>query len=79
MGRIPSLIYLGIPSYTMETVTAKLTTRLTQELDALIADGWFANRSEAVRAAVRDMLDQRRLQRLERAVEDDIAWGKKRA
>ena len=73
------MMYLGIPSYTMETVTAKLTSRLTQELDALIADGWFANRSEAVRAAVRDMLDQRRLQRLERAVEDDIAWGKKRA
>lgn len=78
-GGLQSLMYPGIPSYTMETVTAKLTERLAKELDALVANGWFANRSDAIRAAVRDMVEQRRLQRLEAAVDEDIAWGKKRA
>jgi Arc/MetJ-type ribon-helix-helix transcriptional regulator len=63
----------------METVTAKLTDRLTHELDALVQQGWFANRSDAVRCAVRDMVEQRRMQRLEQAVDEDIAWGKRRA
>ena len=63
----------------METVTAKLTDRLTHELDALVERGWFANRSDAVRSAVRDMVEQRRMQRLEQAVDEDIAWGKRRA
>lgn len=72
-------MYLGIPSYTMETVTAKLTERLAEELDALVKQGWFANRSDAVRAAVRDMVEQRRLQRLEQAIDEDIAWAKRRA
>lgn len=78
MEPIPSLMYPGIQWYTMETVTAKLTERLTKELDALIAAGWFANRSEAVRAAVRAMLDDNRLRRLEAAVQEDIAWGLRR-
>ena len=63
----------------METVTAKLPERLTAELDTLVKQGWFANRSDAVRAAVRDLVEQRRMQRLEQAVDEDIAWGKKRA
>lgn len=63
----------------METVTAKLTPRLTRELDELIEAGWYANRSEAIRDAVRELLDKRRLQRLEAAVREDIAWGLERA
>ncbi len=71
-------MYPGIQWYTMQTVTAKLTDRLATELDQLVANGWFANRSDAIRAAVRDMVDQRRLQRLEKAIEEDIAWGLRR-
>lgn len=63
----------------MDTVTAKLTPRLTQELDALIEAGWYANRSEALRDAVRDLVERKRLYRLERAVEQDIEWGLGRA
>lgn len=59
----------------MDTVTAKLTPRLTRELDALIEEGWYANRSEAVRDAVRDLVERNRLRRLEQAIEEDIAWG----
>jgi putative addiction module CopG family antidote len=62
----------------MDTVTAKLTTRLTRELDELIETGLYANRSEAIRDAVRDLLDRKRLQRLEAAVREDIAWGLRR-
>lgn len=69
--------YHGIPA--METVTAKLTPRLTQELDGLIEAGWYANRSEAIRDAVRILLERKRLQRLEAAVREDIAWGSERA
>lgn len=72
-------MYLGIPSYTMETVTAKLPERLAAELDLLIKNGWFASRSDAIRAAVRDMVEQRRVQRLEEAIREDIAWAKRRA
>jgi Arc/MetJ-type ribon-helix-helix transcriptional regulator len=72
-------MYHRIPWYTMETVTAKLTERLATELDRLVEQGWFANRSDAIRAAVRDMVEQRRLQRLAAAVDEDIAWGKRRA
>lgn len=61
----------------METVTAKLTDRLANELDRLVEQGWFANRSDAIRAAVRDLVDQRRLQRLEQAIDEDIAWAKR--
>lgn len=63
----------------MDTVTAKLTPRLTQELDALIEAGWYANRSEALRDAVRDLVERKRLYRLERAAEQDIEWGLGRA
>lgn len=62
----------------MDTVTTKLTERLTTELDALVDDGWYANRSEAVRDAVRDLVERKRLQRLERAVEEDIDWALER-
>ena len=72
-------MYLGIPSYTMETITAKVPERLAHELDALVEGGWFANRSDAVRAAVREMVEQRRVQRMEAAVAEDIAWAKRQA
>lgn len=63
----------------MDTVTTKLTERLTSELDALVDEGWYANRSEAVRDAVRELVENKRLERLERAVEEDIDWGLGRA
>jgi Arc/MetJ-type ribon-helix-helix transcriptional regulator len=39
----------------LETVTAKLTPRLAAEIDALVEEGWYANRSEAIRDAVRNL------------------------
>ena len=61
----------------METIPAKITLRLESEMDALIRDGWYANRSELIRSAVRDLVRRTRLEQLEAAVKEDIAWGLK--
>ncbi len=59
----------------LQTIPAKLTSKLVAELDALIKEGWYANRSEAIRDAVRSMVEGKQLARLEAAVEEDIQWG----
>jgi putative addiction module CopG family antidote len=59
----------------LQTIPAKLTSKLVAELDALIKEGWYANRSEAIRDAVRSMVERKQLVRLEAAVEEDIQWG----
>jgi putative addiction module CopG family antidote len=59
----------------LETVTAKLTPRLAAEIDALVDEGWYANRSEAIRDAVRNLVEKKDLARLEKAVNEDIEWA----
>ena len=59
----------------LETVTAKLTPRLASEIDALVEEGWYANRSEAIRDAVRNLVENKNLARLEKAVNEDIEWA----
>ncbi|NOZ77112.1 MAG: ribbon-helix-helix protein, CopG family [Euryarchaeota archaeon] len=59
----------------METVPAKMTKRLILELDKLIEEGWYSNRSEAVRDAVRELVEKKRIAMLEAAVREDIEWG----
>lgn len=59
----------------METVPAKLTKRLILELDKLIEEGWYSNRSEAVRDAVRELVEKKRVEMLEAALREDIKWG----
>ena len=59
----------------MQTVTAKITPKLIDELDVLIKEGWYANRSEAIRAAIRELIDKRKYMKLRTAIEEDIEWG----
>ena len=59
----------------LETIPAKLTSELVAEIDALIKEGWYANRSEAIRDAVRNLVERKKLVRLEAAVKEDIEWG----
>ena len=40
----------------METVPAKLTEKLIYEADELIKEGWYANKSELIRDAVRELI-----------------------
>lgn len=59
----------------METVPAKLTPKLVAELDELVKEGWYSNRSEAVRDAVRELVEKMRLETLNEAIKRDIEWG----
>jgi len=59
----------------METIPAKITKRLILESDELIKEGWYANRSEMIRDALRDLIKKMKAERLESAVKEDILWG----
>ena len=59
----------------MQTVPAKLTERLVMEAEELIKEGWYANKSELIRDAVRNLINKTKMQRLEKAIKEDIQWG----
>ena len=59
----------------MLTVPTKLTERLVLEAEELIKEGWYANKSELIRDAVRDLINKLKLQKLEKAIKEDIEWG----
>ena len=61
----------------METITteAKLTPKLLEELENIIKEGWYTDRSEAIRDAVRKLIVERRLSKEERNIVKDVLWG----
>ena len=59
----------------METIPAKVTGRLVIEMDELIKDGWYANRSELIRDAIREMIGRVKIQMLEETIKEDVNWG----
>ena len=61
----------------METITteAKLTPKLFEELENIIKEGWYTDRSEAIRDAVRKLIMERRLSKEERNIIKDVEWG----
>ncbi len=59
----------------MKTIPAKITERLDLEAEELIKEGWYANKSELIRDAIRDLVARKRLQRLEKAIREDVEWG----
>ncbi|MBI4143284.1 ribbon-helix-helix protein, CopG family [Candidatus Woesearchaeota archaeon] len=59
----------------MQTVPAKLTEKLIFEADELIREGWYANKSELIRDAVRELIKKLKAERLESAIKEDILWG----
>ena len=61
----------------METVTleAKLTPKLLEELENIIHEGWYTDRSEAIRDAVRKLIMERKLSKDERNIIKDVEWG----
>lgn len=59
----------------METIPAKLTERLIKESDEIIKEGWYANRSELIRDAIRELIRKVKAQRLETAIKEDVLWG----
>ena len=59
----------------MDTIPAKITKKLVIEMDKLIDDGWYANRSEFIRDAIRDTIKKNKIERLEEAIKEDVEWG----
>ena len=59
----------------METVPTKLTERLIQEVDEIVKEGWYANKSELIRDAVRGLIRKIKAQRLETSIKEDVIWG----
>jgi len=59
----------------METVPAKVTKKLVSEIDELVKEGWYANRSDFIRDAVREMIKKTKLEKLEDAIKKDVEWG----
>jgi metal-responsive CopG/Arc/MetJ family transcriptional regulator len=61
----------------METITTEvqLTPKLLEELENIIKEGWYTDRSEAIRDAVRKLVMERRLSKEERNIVKDVKWG----
>ena len=59
----------------MEAIPAKLTKRLVNEIDGIVEEGWYANRSELIRDAIRSMIKKIKAERMEAAIKEDVKWG----
>ena len=59
----------------MEVVPAKLTKRIIEEMELLIKQGWYANKSELIRNAIRELVKKQKVMELEAAIKSDIKWG----
>lgn len=59
----------------MDTVPAKLTKKLVMEMEELVEEGWYANKSELIRDAVRNLINKTKAERLELAIKEDVEWG----
>ena len=59
----------------METVPTKLTRHLIREMEEIIKQGWYANKSEFIRDAIRELIKKQKVIRLESAIKEDIQWG----
>jgi Arc/MetJ-type ribon-helix-helix transcriptional regulator len=59
----------------MTTLHLELPDGLAEELEALVEQGWFHSREEAVRAALAEYLRRHRRELIEKCQEEDIAWA----
>ena len=59
----------------LEMVPSKLTKRLIRDADELIKEGLYANKSELIRDAVRQLVRRAKAERLEAAIKEDAEWG----
>ncbi|MCH7661127.1 MAG: ribbon-helix-helix protein, CopG family [Euryarchaeota archaeon] len=58
----------------MERVTLRIPEQQIEEVERMVETGQFPNRSEAIRAAVREMLDERGVS--QDARQPDRSWAK---
>ena len=44
-------------------------------MEELINQGWYANKSELIRDALRELIKKLKIAQLESAIKEDIQWG----
>ncbi|MEK6855553.1 MAG: ribbon-helix-helix domain-containing protein [Nanoarchaeota archaeon] len=59
----------------MEMVPTKMTKRIITEMEELVKQGWYANKSELIRNAVRELIKKQKVTQLQSAIKEDIEWG----
>ncbi len=59
----------------MQTVPAKVPKRIIMEMEELINQGWYANKSELIRNAIRELVKKQKVAQLESAIKEDVQWG----
>lgn len=59
----------------MERVTLRIPEQQIEEVERMVETGQFPNRSEAIRSAVREMLDERGMNQESRRAQDR-SWAK---
>ena len=57
------------------TVQATLPTRLLEQVQTLVAEGWFQDTDDLIADALRRFLDTHRPELVERYVQEDVEWG----
>lgn len=63
----------------MKTMTLELPEKLAADVDNAVKAGWFTDPQEAIRQAVREFLNSRRLDLQEKQQLEDIAWARQAA
>jgi Arc/MetJ-type ribon-helix-helix transcriptional regulator len=59
----------------MKTISVELSERMTEEINALVETGWFADETELIRAALREFIRRSRFGLAEQFQRDDVAWA----
>lgn len=52
-----------------------LPSRVYQQVQALVTEGWFRNEDDLVFEALRRFLDAHRPELMERFIREDVEWG----
>ena len=63
----------------MKTMTLELSEQLATDVDNAVKAGWFTDPQEAIRQAVHECLNSRRLQLQEQQQLEDIDWARRAA
>ena len=57
------------------TIRTTLPTRLAEQMETLIREGWFPNADVLIAEALRRFLDTHRAELMERFIREDVEWG----
>jgi len=61
-----------------KTIQAELLTRLLEQMESLVKEGWFQDIDDLIADALRRFLETHRPELMERYVWQDVEWGLRR-